>query len=93
MRASLLLVLFVATIICVSGAASALSYSVSVRTDTTSYIGAATVYVSGQVSPAPGPNTAVLIRVCPTICHSNNTNTVTAGEALTLPDKAIQRGR
>lgn len=46
-----------------SAAVFALSYKISVQTNSQAYVGAATVQVSGQVSPAPGPNTAVLFRV------------------------------
>jgi hypothetical protein len=59
-----------------AGAASALSYSMTVHTGTPSYSGAATIQVSGQVTPAPGPNTAVLIRV-----YNPDNSLVTADQA------------
>ncbi len=46
-----------------AGVAYALSYTIAIQTNSSAYVGAATVQVSGQVSPAPGPNTAVLLRV------------------------------
>lgn len=62
MRA-ILLALFLAAVLGVSGAASAVSYTVTVQTDSPSYVGSAAVLVTGQVSPAPGPSTAVFVRV------------------------------
>lgn len=44
-------------------AAEAASYQVTVQTNSASYVGQAPVSVSGQVYPAPGPHTAVYIRV------------------------------
>jgi hypothetical protein len=52
-----------AILVGLSGAATAASYSITVQTNSSTYIGAASITVSGQVSPAPGPNTAVFVRV------------------------------
>ena len=41
----------------------AAGYSVTVQTDRTSYVGMAQIAISGTVSPAPGPNTAVIVVV------------------------------
>jgi hypothetical protein len=76
MKANLLFAVMVAVLFGLSGTASAVSYSVSVQTNNSSYSGAATIAIAGQVSPAPGPNTAVLIRV-----FSPLNAIVTAGEA------------
>ena len=43
--------------------ALAASYSVTVQTDRASYVGMAQIAISGTVSPAPGPNTAVIVVV------------------------------
>ncbi len=43
--------------------ALAQSYTMAVHTDSSSYVGAQTIHISGTVSPAPGPNTAVNVRV------------------------------
>jgi hypothetical protein len=42
---------------------SAIAYTVSVRTDARTYVGASTIHISGQVSPAPGPGTYVALRI------------------------------
>lgn len=44
-------------------ASAAASYMITVHINSPSYVGFATAVVSGQVYPAPGPNTAVYIRV------------------------------
>lgn len=59
----LLLALFPVILLALSGVASAVTYSISVQTNSSTYLGAPTITVSGQVSPAPGPNTAVFVRV------------------------------
>ena len=63
MRRLLVLAAILAALVGFSGAASAVSYSLTVETNTPIYTGAVTITVSGQVSPAPGPNTAVAVRV------------------------------
>jgi len=55
--------LSVALLVALSGAASALSYTLTVHTNANSYAGESSVTINGQVSPAPGPNTSVLLRV------------------------------
>jgi cell division septation protein DedD len=76
MNTKVLVAVMIVVLCGLSGTAYAVSYSITVQTNDNSYSGAATVTVAGQVSPAPGPNTAVLIRVF------NPANAiVTAGEA------------
>jgi hypothetical protein len=43
--------------------ALAATYTVTVQTDSASYTGSVPIEISGTVSPAPGPNTAVVITV------------------------------
>jgi hypothetical protein len=43
--------------------AAVTTFSISVGTDASSYVGAHQVKVTGSVTPAPGPNTAVFVRV------------------------------
>src|SRR5882672_5115856 len=42
---------------------AATTYTVSVQTDAASYSAAQTITTSGTVSPAPGPNTAVVVTI------------------------------
>ena len=58
LAAALILVLSVSSV-----AASGISYSISVHTDAPSYAAITTIHVSGQISPAPGPSTAVFVRI------------------------------
>ena len=46
-----------------AAASCAFSYSLTVQSDSPSYSGNSNITITGQVSPAPGPNTAVLVRV------------------------------
>lgn len=41
----------------------AVSYTISVQTDYPTYSGVSTIHITGQVSPAPGPNTATFVSV------------------------------
>ena len=63
MKWPLLAAVVFALLVCLPAAAATPSYKVTVQTNSSSYVGGATVSVSGQVSPAPGPNTAVYIKV------------------------------
>ena len=75
MTRTLLLAFVIAIMVGLSGAASAASYAITVHTDSSTYVGPVTITVSGQVTPAPGPNTAVFVRV-----FNPNSVVVTAGE-------------
>jgi hypothetical protein len=50
--------------------ASAVTYTITVATDSSSYTTGQTIKVSGTVSPGPGPSTAVLLRICSSVCKS-----------------------
>jgi len=76
MKSPLLLGTLLAVVLLASAASAASSYTVSVTADAPSYVGSATIHLSGQVSPAPGPGTAVLIRI-----SNPNKVVVTADEA------------
>jgi hypothetical protein len=64
------------SVLLIAGSVAEASYSLSVSTDKQTYAGAASIHLAGQVSPAPGPNTAVLIRI-----FNPNKVIVTADEA------------
>ncbi|MDA4129066.1 MAG: hypothetical protein OK422_06405 [Thaumarchaeota archaeon] len=57
-------------------AVNAKTFSVTVKTDKTTYVGSASIHVSGTVTPAPGPNTAAFVRV-----SNPNKSLVLAGPA------------
>ena len=59
----LLLTLFLLALGSLAAPALAASYSVAVQTNQASYVGTAQIAISGTVSPAPGPNTAVIVVV------------------------------
>jgi len=77
MKALLLAAMIFAALIGLAGPAAAVSYAITVQTNAQSYVGASTVTVTGQVSPAPGPNTAVFVRV-----FNPSGAMATAGEAV-----------
>ena len=58
-----LLAFALAAVVGLAGSVAASTYSITVQTNSATYLGAATITISGQVSPAPGPNTAVFVRV------------------------------
>lgn len=60
--ATLLAALLLLTTIALPSA-GATTYAVTVKTDTGSYTGAQTLTASGAVSPAPGPGTAVFLKI------------------------------
>ena len=76
MKWTLYAVVAVGLLLGLSGAASASSYSLSVGTNSPSYSGNASITVSGQVTPAPGVSSAVLVRV-----FDPSMNLTTADEA------------
>ena len=63
MKPVAIFVLAMVAVLGLVGAAEASSYTLTVGTTVSSYFGPATVDVSGQVSPAPGANTSVIVRV------------------------------
>ena len=63
MKWALIGALWIALLVALSGSAAALSYSLTVQTNATSYVGESTVLITGQVTPAPGPNSSVSLRV------------------------------
>jgi len=63
MNRALLFAIGLAALVVLSVPASAVSYSVTVRTDSANYVGSSSISITGQVSPAPGANTSVLLRV------------------------------
>jgi len=63
MKATALFLLAMVAALGFVGAAQTASYTLTVGTNASSYVGPATIAVSGQVSPAPGPNSSVVVRV------------------------------
>jgi hypothetical protein len=63
MKTLLLSALVLATVFMLAAPVAAVTYSLTVGTDSGSYIGSSTIHITGQVSPAPGPNTGVAIRI------------------------------
>ena len=62
-HAVLAVLLFTALILTAAGAAAQTTYSLSVSTDQSSYAGSQTIQITGSVSPAPGPSTAVTLKL------------------------------
>jgi len=63
MNKALLFAIGLAALVALSVPVSAVSYSVTVHTDSAIYVGSSSISITGQVSPAPGANTSVLLRV------------------------------
>ena len=56
-------ILVMAVILTAQGAAAQTTYTITVATDMPSYVTGQTIKVTGTVSPAPGPSTAVFVKV------------------------------
>lgn len=56
-------ILVAALMLTASGVAVSATYSITAATDMPSYTSGQTIKVTGTVSPAPGPNTAVFVKV------------------------------
>jgi len=63
MKRALFIAIGLVMLAALSGAASAVSYSLTVHTDSSSYVASSSVSITGEVSPAPGANTSVLLRI------------------------------
>jgi len=63
LRAASLLALIALATAFVAAPAFAVTYTVSVQTDRTSYTSGQSIMISGAVSPAPGANTAVIVTI------------------------------
>ena len=63
MKRALFIAIGLVVLAALSGAASAVSYSLTVHTDSSSYVASSSVSITGEVSPAPGANTSVLLRI------------------------------
>ena len=57
------MILSLALVVAIASPVLAASYTLSVQTTSTTYTGSVNITVTGQVSPAPGQNTSVLLRV------------------------------
>ena len=63
MRKLVIFAAALAILMALPASSAAVSYKVTVHTGSAAYVGPATVAFSGQVYPAPGPNTWVYVRV------------------------------
>jgi len=63
MKRLILPAIVLATALLLAAPVSALTYTVTVATSSQSYAGSSTIQITGQVSPAPGPGTAITIRI------------------------------
>jgi len=73
-------------ILLAASAVSAVTYTITVQTDASSYSGAQTVRVSGTVSPAPGPGTAAFLKVL----NPNNSPVAVGGPSVDGTSGAYQ---
>ena len=63
MSAGFFFAISLAVLVALSGAVSAISFSLTVYTDSSSYVASSSISIAGEVSPAPGANTSVLLRI------------------------------
>lgn len=62
-KLSIVLIGSLLSLILVATPILAVSYTISIQTDYPTYSGVSTIHITGQVSPAPGPDTAAFVSV------------------------------